>query len=116
LRLVLDANLSAKRIGAPLAKRGHDVRAISAEPDLEGLDDESVLELAARDGRVLVTRNSRDIAPLCRSWAEGEREHAGVILVWTFTHAQFAEIVDGVDRWLIEVPRREEWLSLVVSI
>ena len=113
---MLDANLSAKRIGAPLAKRGHDVRGIAAEPDLEGLDDESVLELATQDGRILVTRNSRDFAPICRRWAEAGREHAGVILVWTLTHREFPEIVDGVDGWLSEIPHPEDWRGLVVSI
>lgn len=113
---MLDANLSAKRIGAPLAKRGHDVRGIAAETDLEGLDDESVLELATQDGRILVTRNSRDFAPVCRRWAEAGREDAGVILVWTLAHRQFAEIVDGVDGWLSEISRPEDWRGLVVSI
>jgi hypothetical protein len=49
LRLLLDANLSAKRIGGPLGEHGHNVRALVAEPDLEGLADEPVLELATID-------------------------------------------------------------------
>ena len=113
---MLDAHLSAKRIGKPLAKRGHDVRGIAEQRDLEALDDESVLELATGDRRVLVTRNSRDFAPLCQSWAEAGREHAGVILIWTLSHNQFAEIVTAVDRWLTEVPLAEGWRGLVVSI
>jgi uncharacterized protein DUF5615 len=116
LRLLLDANLSAKRIGGPLTKHGHDVRAIATEPDLEGLVDELVLELAAADKRVLVTRNSRDFASLCRSWAEAGREHAGVILIWTLSHHEFSEIVTAVDRWQTEVPRAEDWRGLVVSV
>ena len=116
MRLLLDANLSAKRIGKPLTDRGHDVRAIAEEPDLDGLDDESVLALAAAAERVLVTRNSRDFAPLCRSWAEAGQEHAGVILIWTLSHHQFFEIVTAVDHWLTEVPRDEDWRGLVVSV
>lgn len=116
MRLLLDANLSAKKIGEPLTGRGHDVRGIAREPDLDGLDDESVLELAAADERVLVTRNSRDFAPLCRSWAEAGREHGGVILIWTLSHHQFSEIVAAVDRWLTEVPRAEDWRGLAVSV
>jgi predicted nuclease of predicted toxin-antitoxin system len=116
LRLLLDANLSAKRIGEPLSRRGHDVHAITAEPELEGLDDESVLELAAARKRILLTRSSRDFAPLCRTWAEAGREHAGVILVWTLSHRQFTEIVAAVDHWNTEVPHAKNWRGLVVSI
>jgi len=116
LRLLLDANLSAKRIGEPLTKHGHDVRAIATEPDLEGLDDESVLELAAADKRVLVTRNSRDFAPVCRSWAEAGREHAGVIMIWTLSHREFSAIVTAVGRWHAEVPRAEDWRGLAVGV
>ena len=83
---------------------------------LEGLDDESVLELATSDGRVLITRNSRDFAPISRHWAEAGREHAGVILIWTLTPRQFPQVVDGVCGWLAEVPRPKDWHGLVVSI
>ncbi len=81
--MVLDANLSPRRIGGPLRAVGHDVLALAEEPGLEGLDDPLVLELAAAEGRVLVTRNSRDFAPLAREWAEAQRTHAGMILIWT---------------------------------
>lgn len=116
VRLLLDANLSMKRIGLPLTERGHDVRGIADEQDLEGLDDASVLELAAAEGRILVTRNSRDFAPLCRLWAEAGREHAGVILIWTLSHSQFAEIVAAVYRWLDDLPTADDWHGLAVSI
>nr|MBA2460345.1 DUF5615 family PIN-like protein [Actinomycetota bacterium] len=60
MRLLLDANLSSRRIGGQLRADGHDVRGVADEPDLEGLDDESVLELATQEDRILITRNSRD--------------------------------------------------------
>ena len=116
MRLLLDANLSLKRIGATLVEHGHDVRGIAEHTDLEGLDDASVLDLAAADGRILITRNSRDFAPLCRAWAEAERDHAGVMLIWTLSSHQFSEIVEAVERWLGEVPRPDDWCRLVVSI
>ena len=80
------------------------------------LDDESVLELAVTEKRVLLTRNSRDFAPLCRTWAEAGREHAGVILIWTLSHRQFTEIVAAVDHWNAEIPQAKAWRGLVVSI
>jgi hypothetical protein len=39
---------------------------------------------------VLITRNSRDFAPIAREWAEARRSHAGLILIWTLDHSQFA--------------------------
>jgi len=116
LRLLLDANLSSRRIGGPLREQGHDVRGVADEPDLEGLDDESVLELATRDERILITRNSRDFAPICRIWAEAGRDHAGVILIWTLSHRQDGEIIRGVERWLDEIPNAATWRGTVGSL
>ena len=116
MRLLLDANLSPRRVGNRLRRRGHDVSALAAEPDFEGLDDERVLELAAEEERILITRNSRDFAPLTRQWAEAGREHAGVILVWSLTHRQFSEIVGSVDHLLARYPNPRSWRNLVVGI
>jgi hypothetical protein len=64
----------------------------------------------------VITRNSRDFAPITRRWAEAAREHAGVILIWSFTHRQFNEIVVGVQRWLEQQPDAADWRGLVVSV
>lgn len=106
MRLLLDANLSPRGVAAPLRASGHDVRALAEEP---ALDDPAVLALAAAEGRILVTRNSRDFAPILREWAEGGRTHAGCILIWTLDHGRFAEIVAGVERLLEARPRQEDW-------
>jgi predicted nuclease of predicted toxin-antitoxin system len=116
VRLLLDANLSARRVGGPLEEAGHDVRGVGGDADLEGLADSLVLELATRECRVLVTRNSRDFAPIARQWAEAGREHAGIILIWTLSHRQFGEIVAGVERWAADIPSEEAWRGLVVSL
>jgi predicted nuclease of predicted toxin-antitoxin system len=116
LRLLLDANLSSRRIGGPLRERGHDVGGVADEPDLEGLDDESVLELATQDERILITRNSRDFAPICRIWAEAGRDHAGVILIWSLSHRRYGEIIYGVERWLEQIPSAAAWHKTVVSL
>lgn len=114
--MLLDANLSPQRVGKPLRARGHDVLALAEERSLEGLDDPDVLRLAAEDGRILVTRNSRDFAPLVREWAEAGRSHSGVILIWTLAHDRFADIVAGIERHLARYPRHEDWVDLVVAI
>jgi predicted nuclease of predicted toxin-antitoxin system len=46
-----------------------------------GADDEAVLAFAASQGRILLTSNAQDFAPLVASWFLAEREHWGVIIV-----------------------------------
>lgn len=116
MRLLLDANLSPRGVADPLREAGHDVLALAGEPAFEGLDDPDVLELAAREGRVLVTRNSRDFAPLLRQWAEAGKPHAGCILIWTLDHSRFAEIVGGIRRLLAERPDPERWRGIAVAL
>lgn len=81
MKLLLDAHVSGRTVGRTLAEGGHDVRALDSEIELEGLADPDVLELAAAEGRVLVTANIRDFEPLLREWAGEGMAHAGVILV-----------------------------------
>jgi hypothetical protein len=38
------------------------------------------------------------------------------MLIWSFSHRQFAEIVAGVERWAAEIPSQEAWRGLVVSL
>ena len=57
MRLLLDANLSGRRIARPLRQDGHDVLALSERSDLEGLADADVLALAASDERILAQQS-----------------------------------------------------------
>lgn len=116
MRLLLDANLSGRRIAGSLREAGHDVLALSERPELEGLDDPGVLTLAADDTRILITRNSKDFAPLLREWAGAGRHHAGCILIWTLDHHEFARIVKAVGRLLDERPRQRDWPNIAVAI
>lgn len=116
MRLLLDANLSPRRIAAPLRRAGHDVLALAEEQALEGLDDPEVLVLAAAEDRVLVTRNSRDFAPLLREWAEAGRGHAGCVLIWSLDHSEFAAIVSGLERLLADRSRQEAWRDLSFAL
>lgn len=116
MRGLLDANLSPKRIGGALEKRGHDVRSLASDAALGALDDPQVLELAARERRILVTRNSRDFAPLLREWAEAGRHHSGCVLIWTFGHHEFGAIINGVARLLGDRPDPEEWQDIAIAL
>ena len=116
MRLLLDANLSPRRVGSALEKRGHDVLSLASDATLGALDDPQVLELAAREDGIVVTRNSRDFAPLLREWAEADRHHAGCILIWTLGHHEFGAIIKGIDRLLRERPDAEQWRDLAVAL
>jgi hypothetical protein len=116
VRLLLDANLSGRRIVRPLREDGHDVLALSERPDLEGLADPQVLALAAADRRILISRNSRDFAPLLREWAEAGRTHAGCVLIWSLRHDQFGPILAGVRRLLADRPEEPAWRDLVIAL
>lgn len=116
MRLALDADLSRRRIAVPLERRGHDVTALQSDPARRTLPDELVLEWAADEGRILITRNSRHFQPLARAWAEEHRPHCGLILIWTLPSNAFRHIVAGVERVLIEWPDAERRRDLVVGI
>ena len=113
MRLLLDAHVSGRRIGERLAAKGHDVHALDREPELEALDDDSVLELAATDRRILVTFNVADFPTILREWASAGRTHAGVILVYGIDHSEFALVVRGIERWVETYP---EWSDRAVVV
>ncbi len=115
MRLLLDANLSPRGIAAKLREAGHDVLALAEDATFEGLPDPQVLELAASEQRILITRNSRDFAPLARQWAEAGHSHAGIVLIWTLDHSQFAEIVMGIERQLQQRPSQEQWVDITAA-
>lgn len=56
MKLLLDEMLSA-RIAEGLRRRGHDVTAVDEQPDLRGLPDPSLFEVAQREARAIVTYN-----------------------------------------------------------
>jgi hypothetical protein len=77
-RLLLDEMFSPQ-IASELVRRGHDVVAVAADPELAGLPDEQVLEGATSQGRCLVTQNVKDYEVLWRAAAAQGRTHAGLL-------------------------------------
>jgi predicted nuclease of predicted toxin-antitoxin system len=113
MRILLDAHISGRTVGKALVEGGHDVRALDSEVELEGLSDPEVLELAAAEGRVLVTANIRDFEPLLREWAGESRAHAGVILVPSSVRNEaFGVLISGVEETLADTGQ-EEWVDRV---
>jgi predicted nuclease of predicted toxin-antitoxin system len=77
-KLLLDEHIWAGLAGE-LTQRGYDVVHI-AQTSQRGIDDESLLELAAGENRAVLTNNIRDFAPLVAHWYETGRQHSGIIL------------------------------------
>ncbi len=112
MKILLDAHISGRTVGKALIEGGHDVRALDSEPELEGLSDPEVLELAA-EGRVLVSANIRDFEPLLREWAGESRPHAGVILVPSSVRNEtFSVLISGVEKTLAGT-EQEQWVDRV---
>lgn len=79
LRFLLDEDLNP-RVAAIC--RGHRLDVVSVhELDRLGCSDEDQLIFAAKEGRVLVTRNRDDYRELTRSFFEAGHTHRGVLIV-----------------------------------
>lgn len=112
MRLLLDAHISAERVARVLRERGHDVRAVIEEKELDGLPDPDVLALAADEGRILVTANVKDFEPLLRAWGLEGRSHAGCILIAsTVRQEYFGAIIAGVAALLAASPEQQHWID-----
>jgi predicted nuclease of predicted toxin-antitoxin system len=109
VRLLLDAHLSAARIAAPLRERGHDVRAVDEERELDGWADEALLALAAAEERIMVTFDVKDFPDIARRWAESGRPHAGLAIVVGVDHGQFGVILRALADLFEQRPNRSEW-------
>lgn len=116
MRVLLDEHFSPRRVGGRLTAAGHDVLAIADVPAYAGLPDDQVLELAAAEGRVLVTRNAKDFDRITRRWASREQRHAGVLLVWTRETDEFGSLVTELLATLERIGDHDAWADLVLAI
>ena len=100
MRALLDEQLSL-RIAELLRSRGHDVQAVGERVDLAAGSDRLILEVAASEGRVVITNNVKDFRPLAvERLARGE-SHAGLILLpskRTRTRAAVELLADAIER------------------
>jgi hypothetical protein len=109
VRLFLDAHVSGRVIASALRDRGHDVRAADEERDLDGSDDEALLELATSEQRVMVTFNVRDFARLVGEWAAGGKAHAGCLLIVGIDHSEFGLTLRVIEGALATRPDQAAW-------
>lgn len=109
---MLDAHVSGPRVGTALEEMGHDVRAVDQEKELERLPDESLLELAVSDSRILVTHNAGDFARIVQQRSP-EKPHAGVIFISPSVRLDyFGTMIRGIQRTLGDLSQ-EDWVDRV---
>jgi hypothetical protein len=100
-RFLFDAHLSAPA-GRALRERGLDV-VLAVEVGLRRADDADLLAWAAGEGRVVVTRNYRDFAPLVAARAAAGVSFPGVLFVPTsIPQADVGAHVLALERWVAE--------------
>ena len=116
MRLFLDAHISGPRIARALRDRGHDVRAADEERDLDGLGDEQLLELAADEGRVMITFDVKDFTVIARRWAEAGKANAGLGIVVGIDHRAIGTILDALAREMNMGPAQAEWTNTTLFI
>jgi len=82
------------------------------EAGLHGLDDQSVLAQAAREGRILVSHDRRTM-PSHFAYFTATRMSAGVILI-----SQYLPIMQAVEDLLLiwEASEAEEWVNRLDSL
>lgn len=83
-----------------LRERGLDVYGVVERPELRGLSDDLVLDVATRELRVLVTCNVPDFLQLGHQWRAEGREHAGMLLVSTSAFPQDRSWIGALIRGL----------------
>lgn len=109
MRLLLDAHVSGRAIARALRKAGHDVRAADEERELDGWDDERLLELAAGEGRIMVTFNVRDFPRIVGEWAGAAKRHAGCLVIVGIDHGEFGLILRVIETVLTARPDQDAW-------
>ncbi len=100
----------------PLRERGHDVRAADEERELDGLEDERLLDLATDETRAMITFDVKDFTVIARRWAEAGRRHAGLGIVVGVDHGEIGTILEILTRTLAQRPAQSDWTDFTTFI
>jgi nucleoside-diphosphate-sugar epimerase len=111
VRLFLDAHVSGRRIARALRDRGHDVRAADEERELDGWEDDQLLELATTEDRIMITFNVKDFARLVGEWGAAGNRHAGCLMIVGIDHAEFGLTLRVIDDALDARSDQESWIN-----
>jgi hypothetical protein len=109
VRLMLDAHIWGSKVGLALEELGHNVKATEK---MERIPDEVLLEMAAEEGRVLVTHNVKDFACILQR-RPPEKSHSGFILIPRSVRLNdFGAIISGIHETISGLSD-EEWVDKV---
>ena len=98
-RFVFDQHVNARAL-KQLQARGLDVVHVS-EVSLSEADDAEIFAWSIDRGRIVVTRNYQDFAPLVTAYAEAGREFPGVLFIATSVpHADAGHHVRSLLEWI----------------
>lgn len=117
MRALLDEQLSSL-IAMTLRGRGLDVEAVTERPDLPQATDAQVMDVAAREGRAVVTNNLKDFRPIAAERLATGRGHCGLILLpsrRSRSREATGAIADAIERLMRAHPDgiagAEHWLQ-----
>lgn len=117
MKALIDEPLSPD-IAKLLRDRGHDVEAVAERPDLVGRPDRVIFEVAAAEGRAVVTNNVKDFRPLAAECLAQGRTHPGLILlpsVRARTRPAVSALADAIEGVLMAKPgdltSSERWIG-----
>jgi predicted nuclease of predicted toxin-antitoxin system len=117
VKAILDEQLSPQ-VAALLRQAGLDVVAVAERAELAGSSDRAVLEVAASEGRAVVTNNIKDFRPLAAERLASGRTHPGLVLLpsaRTRTRAAMATLAESIAQVLRDHPDglsdREFWIG-----
>ena len=116
MRLLLDAHVSGRAIGAALRQEGYDVLALVEHQDLDGLDDRAVLQMASAQGRILVTFDVADFPDILREWADEGNRHAGCIIFMGIDHGEFGTVLRLIREVFDHFPDSASWDNLALFV
>lgn len=79
MKLLFDVHFSPT-IADQLRGCGHDVIAAVQDRELHQVNDHTLPERAAVDGRALLTNNVKDLMPIAADWIRSGRDHFRLLL------------------------------------
>jgi hypothetical protein len=108
VKLLLDA-MYTHVVAEQLRRRGHDVMSAHEREGLAAASDERLLDVAASEGRAVVTENIHDFMDLDAEYRRDGRAHFGVVLTSDQRFPRHAaggigRLVIALDAWLHEHP------------
>lgn len=98
IRLYLDRHIKLQ-LAVDLRASGFDVRT-TQEAGMDTASDEEQLTLAGAEGRVILTFNIHDFAPLHEEWTAAGRSHTGIIVLQQLGSRQYGVLLARMLRLL----------------